>query len=105
MSNEHGDKYDESKFWKIVRGVGRAVAEPALLLYYAMDDAPAWAKSIIIGALGYLVWPLDAIPDITPVIGYTDDIGVMTAAIATVSAHITDDVKRKANEVLKNIFG
>lgn len=79
----------------------------ALQLFYALQDSntPAWAKAVIIGALGYFISPIDAIPDIVPMVGYADDLGVLTAAIATVAAYITDDVKAKAAAQLKKWFG
>jgi uncharacterized membrane protein YkvA (DUF1232 family) len=55
---------------------GREVIEKALWLYYAAQqpNTPLWAKTAIYGALGYFISPIDAIPDITPVIGYADDL-------------------------------
>ena len=49
---------------------GKEVIEKALILYYCLqdDDTPAWAKTTIIGALGYFISPIDAIPDLVPVV-------------------------------------
>lgn len=104
-------EYSESSFWKKIKSsalkAGENVIEMALRLYYAaqQSDTPAWAKATIYGALAYFISPIDAIPDITPVIGYADDVGVMTAALATVSAYINEDVKEKARKKLKDWFG
>lgn len=59
---------------------GRKVIDKVLRLYYALQDkdTPIWAKSIIVGALAYFISPLDAIPDITPVVGYVDDWGAIS---------------------------
>jgi uncharacterized membrane protein YkvA (DUF1232 family) len=46
--------------------------------------------------LAYFVMPLDAIPDIVPLAGYTDDLGALAAAIGSVSMYIDDDVKEQA---------
>ena len=63
----------------------------ALCLYYAAlaPETPAWAKAVMLGALGYFILPLDLIPDAIPVIGYADDLGVILAAAATVAVKVT----------------
>ncbi len=70
-----------------------------------IQQTPAWAKSIVYGALGYFILPIDAIPDLAPVIGYTDDLGVLAAAVAAISAYISKDVRAKAEQKMKNWFG
>jgi len=103
--------YDDGSFWKKVKKyavkAGREVIEKALQLYYALQnkDTPLWAKSVIIGALGYFISPIDIIPDAIPVIGYADDLGVLTAAIATVSTYITPEIKTNASNKLVDWFG
>jgi uncharacterized membrane protein YkvA (DUF1232 family) len=104
-------EYSEQGFWdKVIthaRAVGKEVIEKALWLYYAAQapQTPAWAKGVIYGALGYFIFPLDAIPDPTPLVGYADDLGVLAAAIATVAMYITDEVKALAAQKLKDWFG
>ncbi|SDZ86006.1 YkvA family protein [Microbulbifer marinus] len=105
------DKYSDDSFWekvkKYAKDAGFEVIEKALWLYYAYQEksTPAWAKATIIGALGYFISPLDAIPDLTPVVGYADDLGVLALAVGTVATYITDEVKAKAAEKLKEWFG
>lgn len=79
----------------------------ALTLYYAMRDkeTPKWARGVILGALAYFVLPIDGIPDMVPGVGFADDLGVLTAALAMVVAHITDEHKAKAKEQLRTLFG
>jgi uncharacterized membrane protein YkvA (DUF1232 family) len=104
-------EYSAPRFWdKITRhakGAGRQAVEKALWLFYSVQspDTPKWAKRVIYGALGYFILPLDAIPDFIPIAGYTDDITVMAAALATVAVYITDDVKRQAADRLQQWFG
>ena len=38
-------------------------------------------KSVVVAALLYFIFPIDAIPDITPFIGYLDDLGVIMATV------------------------
>jgi uncharacterized membrane protein YkvA (DUF1232 family) len=101
---------EESSFWEKIKGyaltAGKEVIEKALLLYYALidSDTPIWAKTVIIGALGYFITPIDAIPDLTPVVGYSDDLGALAYALAIVVAHIKPEHKIKAQEKLKTWF-
>lgn len=103
--------FSDQGFWnKLVgfaKAAGKEVIEKALQLYYTLQEpgTPAWAKTVIIGALGYFISPLDAIPDLTPMVGYTDDIGVLAMAVASVATHITDEVKAKAAAKLVEWFG
>ena len=110
-SSTYAKDYSESGFWektqKFAITAGREVVETAIQLYYTMQSSntPTWAKTVIIGALGYFISPIDAIPDIVPVVGYADDLGVLTLAAATVVAHISDDVKAKAAMQVEKWFG
>jgi len=69
-----------------------------LLLYYTYKngEVPAWAKKIIIGSFAYFLSPLDAIPDLTPVLGMTDDIGVLAFGLVTIACYISDEIREKA---------
>ena len=110
MSDEFSAAYSDSKFWeklkKYARTAGEGVLEPALKMYYsALDpDTPAWAKAIIITSLGYFISPIDAVPDLVPVVGYADDLGVLVAALAATAAHIREAHVKKAQETLAQWF-
>jgi len=108
--SDFGDKYSDKRFWTKAKNhakiAGKKVLKPALTLYYTMHDkeTPKWAKGIIIGSLAYFIWPADAIPDIIPALGYTDDLGVLTAAIASVAVSIKPEHNKLATEKLKQWF-
>jgi uncharacterized membrane protein YkvA (DUF1232 family) len=71
------------------------------MYYSATDpDTPRWAKATIYGALGYFISPLDGIPDLLPVVGYSDDLGILLAAVAAVAAYIKDEHTVKAQATL-----
>ena len=57
------------------------------------------------GALGYLIAPLDFLPDLTPVLGYSDDLVAITFALLQVQGYIDDDVKTKSQKLIAKIFG
>ncbi len=105
------DDYSETGFWQKLTGyakaAGQEVVEKALWLYYAAKTpgTPAWAKGTIYGALGYFINPIDAIPDLSPIIGYTDDLGALALAIAVVASHIDKAVKEQAQAKVSDWFG
>ena len=76
-------------------------------LYFAAGrpDTPAWARATVYAALGYFILPTDAIPDVTPVVGFADDLGALTLAIATIAAYIDEEVKRQAQQRMLEWFG
>jgi uncharacterized membrane protein YkvA (DUF1232 family) len=78
-----------------------------LLLYYAYkrSETPSWAKNIIIGVIGYFIAPIDAIPDLTPFFGYTDDIGILSFGLVTIACYVNEDVKENARQKLHKWFG
>lgn len=103
--------FSEGSFWqklaRYAKVAGREVAEKALWLFLAAQSpsTPRWARTTIYGALGYFILPLDAIPDFAPLVGYTDDLGVLAAALATVSMYVTDDIKARSRHMLDRWFG
>lgn len=109
--NEYVNDYSESGFWdkikKNVKKIGSKLLYTALQLYYAAksEDTPAWAKTTIYGALGYLILPIDLIPDALPVVGFSDDAGAIAAATAVVATYITQEVKNRAQSKMKDWFG
>ena len=105
------DKFSESKFWqklsRYARQAGIQATYAALLLFYAYNrkETPGWAKRIVLGTLGYLISPIDVMPDLTPLVGYTDDLGVLTFGLVTIAAYIDGRTKEKARQKLKDWFG
>jgi uncharacterized membrane protein YkvA (DUF1232 family) len=108
---KYGKHYSEDRFWdklkKLSVAAGMKVAYVGLLLFYAVQSprTPLKAKIQIYGALGYLILPLDAIPDLLPAIGYVDDFGALMLAVRAVSSNIDEDVKHKAKDKMKSLFG
>jgi uncharacterized membrane protein YkvA (DUF1232 family) len=106
-SNAYSEDSLRKKLSRHARAAGEEVVERALQFHYALQkpELPTWARARIIGALGYFVLPLDAIPDIVPGAGYVDDLGVLALAFLTVANHIDDDVRAKARTRLRRWFG
>ena len=99
--------YSESKFWSKTKSLGKSVLRPALLLFYVMKspDVPFTIKSTIAGALGYLILPVDLVPDFIPVAGYADDAGALAAVVKMCSNYITPAIKAQAEAKLRDILG
>ncbi|MFZ1749757.1 MAG: YkvA family protein [Saprospiraceae bacterium] len=89
-----------------VSAMGVKLVYSALLMIYAYksERTPSWAKRIIIGAMAYLLSPIDTIPDLTPFIGFTDDLGVLSFALVTIACYIDEDVRQKAKTRLNKMF-
>ncbi len=108
--NNYSNEYSDNKFWKKLSRCGNKMGAKlmyyALLLYYlAKDqDVPIKVKAEIIGALGYLILPVDVIPDFIPVMGFTDDLAALMFAFEMAKSHITPEMKQKALNKVKEIF-
>jgi uncharacterized membrane protein YkvA (DUF1232 family) len=105
-----GTEYSESGFREKLQRYGRVagatVVERALQLYYAAQspDTPKWAKTVAYGALAYFIIPTDGIPDIVPIAGFTDDLGVIALALGTIATRITPDIKARAHDRMLSLF-
>jgi len=109
-TNKYRRFFSESGFWAKIgnyaKTAGVKTVYSALLLYYAYKrkETPAWAKRSVLGVLGYLIMPLDIIPDLSPIIGYTDDLGFLSMCLVIIAAFINDEVKGQAREKLGQWF-
>lgn len=99
-----GEGEVREKFWRTAKKAARQIPfmdEVVAAYYCAMDkDTPLRAKATLLGALGYFVLPFDFIPDFVVGLGYTDDLAVLTAAIAAVRTHITPAHRQAAKDAL-----
>lgn len=111
MEDNYSKYFSEKGLWdkikKFSKDAGAKVVYAALLLFYTMEDKSVGIKTklSIAAALGYFILPTDAIFDLTPLIGFTDDLGVLLFALSQISSNITPGVKNKAKETLKKWFG
>ena len=86
------------KIKKVAKKAGIQVIYVALLLFYTLQKTttPKWAKTAIIGALGYFIFPVDFIPDVLPFLGFSDDVTVLVSALVAVALFVDEDSKAKA---------
>lgn len=88
------------------RDIGLTVLYNVLQLWYVLQkpEVPAKNKAVIMGALGYLITPLDFIPDLTPILGYNDDAAAILFALYMVRQYVDEEVKTQAKTRLAKIF-
>ncbi len=86
--------------------VGVKITYSAMLLFYAYNrsETPKWAKNIILGSLAYLLSPVDAIPDLTPLLGFTDDLGVLSFGLVTIACYIDENVRSAAKNKILSMY-
>lgn len=102
--------YSESglmeKLGKFAKKAGIKLVYSALLLYYVLKSKSITTKdkTLIIGALGYLILPLDLIPDVIPALGLTDDLAAMMFALSIVKTYVDDDIEQQAKDKLSDWF-
>ena len=74
---------------KLIAGTTGAIVIALGSLISALENptTPNHMKALIIGAIGYIIFPLDLIPDITPLVGYTDDLASVAGIVAGVAAY------------------
>jgi uncharacterized membrane protein YkvA (DUF1232 family) len=110
-STKYRNHYSDGSFWdklkRYSKVAGMKVVYPALLLQYMMksDDVPLKAKLILSAALGYFILPIDFIPDFAPLIGFTDDLGVLLLIIRQMAVYLTPEIREKAREHVRKWFG
>jgi len=95
------------RFWGKFKRVAARLpfAEDLLSAYYCAFDrqTPRHVQVALLGAIAYFILPFDFIPDMLPVLGFTDDAAVLATAIRLVAAHITPDHREAARTRLKRI--
>lgn len=78
-------KYIEENLWEKLERVGKKISfakDILALVNYMRDPHVSWhRKAIVVAALIYFISPIDTIPDIAPLVGYLDDLGVITALL------------------------
>ena len=107
---KYKDKFSQQSFiekiQRIAKRAGAKLVYIALILYYLMqsDKVSLKDKAIIIGALGYLISPIDVVPDAIPIAGLADDLAVLLYALGKGWSQVDDNLKDKAKQKLSKWF-
>ena len=93
------------RFWRKLRRVASRLpfVEDLLAAYYCAFDkqTPRHVQAALLGAIAYFILPFDFIPDMLPVLGFTDDAAVLATAIKLVASHIKPEHREAARAALK----
>jgi uncharacterized membrane protein YkvA (DUF1232 family) len=93
------------RFWIKLKKVAAKLpfAEDLLAAYYCAFDkqTPRHVQAALLGAIAYFVLPFDFIPDMMPVLGFTDDAAILATAIRMVAGHITQEHRDAARTALR----
>lgn len=94
------------KISRIAKRAGVKLVYAALILYYTLENPKVSIKdkAIIIGALGYLISPIDVMPDAIPIAGLSDDLAVLIYVLNRVWGDVSEEVKAKAKAKLSQWF-
>ncbi|AHK42750.1 MULTISPECIES: YkvA family protein [Ensifer] len=101
---ERREKRVKRRFWPTFRRAARQIpfSRELVAAYYCAIDpkTPTRTRGILLAALAYFVLPLDFLPDVLAVVGFSDDVAVLTAAFAAISGQIKEAHYLKADETL-----
>ena len=106
----YANKFSQTEFAekiaRIAKRAGAKLVYAALILYYTLqsDKVSKADKAIIIGALGYMISPLDVIPDAIPIAGLTDDLAVLLYVLKKVWTDIDPAIVEQAKGKLSKWF-
>lgn len=107
---KYANKFSQSDFVekisRIAKRAGANLVYAALVLYYALQSNQLTTadKAMIIGALGYMIAPLDIIPDAIPIAGLGDDLAVLVFVLKKLWTSIDAEAKQKAYDRLSKWF-
>ena len=107
---DYQDKYSEPGLWgkisKVAQKAGIKVIYLALLFYYVLksNTVSKKDKSLIYGALGYFILPVDLIPDAIPMVGFSDDLAALIAVYVAMKRSITPEIEFQAKDRLQRWF-
>ena len=106
----YANKFSQSDFVekisRIAKRAGAKLVYAALILYYTLqsDKVSTANKALIIGALGYMISPLDVIPDAITIVGLTDDLAVLLYVLKKVWGDVAPEIQEKAKQRLSKWF-
>src|SRR3954462_1854985 len=97
------------RFWSKLKQVAARLpfAEELLAAYYCAFDrqTPRHVQAALLGAIAYFILPFDFVPDMLPVLGFTDDAAVLATAVRMVATHIMPEHREAARAALKRVDG
>ncbi|WP_105385650.1 YkvA family protein [Neorhizobium alkalisoli] len=103
-TQERQERQVRAKFWPTFKRAARQVpfSRDLVAAYYCAVDrrTPARVRGVLLAALAYFVLPLDFVPDVFALVGFTDDVAVLAMAFRMIQGHIADRHYDAADEAL-----
>ena len=103
----HDEASVRTGFWRKLQQFAAQlpISEDLLTAYYCAFDrkTPNHVRAALLGALAYFVLPFDALPDLLPIVGFTDDAAVLAGAIRLVWVHIQPPHREAARAALAGL--
>lgn len=104
-ANEERARRVASGFWRTFKRASRHIpfADELVAAYFCALDpkTPLRVRGTLLAALAYFVLPFDMVPDFILGLGFTDDIAVLTAAIANMRANIKPQHRKAAQAAIE----
>lgn len=95
--------YTPGKFIRFIRGTGRRLhfLPKMMTIFYCMQDkdTPKFVKLALMGALGYVILPLDLVSDAFIGIGWLDDAAVVAAALRLAGTYVKPEHLEKVRRM------
>ena len=106
-AKEYSDDKFKAKTSTNAKSIGRDLLIKAFELYYLIksDKVPVTVKALAIAGLGYLISPIDLVPDIIPVLGYGDDAAVIASILVMMAEHIDQEIIDQATQAVDDLLG
>ncbi|ACE98967.1 YkvA family protein [Rhodopseudomonas palustris] len=93
------------RFWRKIKSVAVRLpfVEDILAAYYCAFDrqTPRHVQIALLGAIAYFILPFDFLPDILPVLGFTDDAAILATALRMVASNITPEHREAARAAMQ----
>ena len=93
------------RFWRKIKSVAIRLpfVEDILAAYYCAFDrqTPRHVQIALLGAIAYFILPFDFLPDILPVLGFTDDAAILATALRMVASNITPEHREAARAAMQ----
>lgn len=93
-TQERRERRVRAKFWPTLKRAVRQVpfSRDLIAAYYCAIDrrTPTRVRGVLLAALAYFVMPIDFLPDMFVLVGFTDDVAVLAAAFRMIQGHIAD---------------
>jgi len=108
---KYGKNYSDEGLWNKIKGVAKKVGAnliyDVLQLFYVAKNpnVPMKIRAAMVAPLGYFISPVDLIPDLVPVAGYSDDAAVIAMAIGIAHMYINDEIRQNAKDKMVAFFG